>query len=92
MYTVGKSGQKQCVMIVEMKRNLIAPKFWMKKRRDVESQAKLSRELRGYAFKYACPQIMCFDGSHLLMLQFRAASPASIDDAKCEVDFLYGGP
>ncbi|KAK5652623.1 hypothetical protein OQA88_10216 [Cercophora sp. LCS_1] len=39
-----------------------------------------------YADKYECPQIFCFDGATLLILQFQASERANIADAKCEVD------
>jgi hypothetical protein len=49
MYTVGHGGSKQCVLVVEMKRNLIDSAYWMKvTKRDMEGQQKLGRELRGY--------------------------------------------
>lgn len=39
-----------------------------------------------YADKYQCPQIFCFDGEWLLMLQFRAESPGKIKDPNCKID------
>jgi hypothetical protein len=36
MYTLGKSGQKQCAIIIEMKSNLITPTFWNEKTRKLE--------------------------------------------------------
>ena len=42
---------------------------------------------RSYAHKYRCPQIFCFDGVYLLMLQFRINK--SVDDIRltgCAVD------
>jgi len=39
-----------------------------------------------YADKYQCPQIFCFDGEWLLMLQFRAESPEGIKDLNCKID------
>ncbi|KAK3938580.1 hypothetical protein QBC46DRAFT_365378 [Diplogelasinospora grovesii] len=54
--------------------------------RESASQQRLSQELKGYADKYECPHIFCFDGSTLLMLQFRANDKGKIKDAKCEVD------
>lgn len=39
-----------------------------------------------YADKYQCPQIFCFDGEWLLMLQFRAQFPEMIKDPNCKVD------
>lgn len=42
--------------------------------------------MHSYAYKYACPQIFCFDNSYLLMIQFRAQRVSDIQDATCEVD------
>ncbi|RSL61279.1 hypothetical protein CEP54_006328 [Fusarium duplospermum] len=53
---------------------------------DQISQVKLSRELRGYACKYECPQVFCFDGSTLLILQFRALRAKDLEDERCWVD------
>lgn len=39
-----------------------------------------------YADKYECPQIFCFDGEVLLMLQFRAKEKGDIKKADCQVD------
>lgn len=48
MYTVGNSGAKYCAMIVEFKRNLIDPGFWMQQKPGPLGQHLLGRELRGY--------------------------------------------
>ncbi|KAF4505566.1 hypothetical protein G6O67_007500 [Ophiocordyceps sinensis] len=64
---------------------------------DTESDAKnwvstrmrgkgLLHDFRGYAHKYECPQIFCFDGQTLLLLQFRAREPKDIAEADCAVD------
>ncbi len=39
-----------------------------------------------YAYKYRCPQLYCFDGETLLLLQFQAQKPENIKDANCPVD------
>ncbi|KAH6628906.1 hypothetical protein F5144DRAFT_655585 [Chaetomium tenue] len=52
----------------------------------VAGQKMLSRELRGYADKYQSPQVYCFDGKTLLLLQFRADTPAKMLDEDCNVD------
>jgi len=39
-----------------------------------------------YAHKYETPQIFCWDGQTLLMLQFRARKAAHIRDADCDID------
>lgn len=39
-----------------------------------------------YAVRYRCPQVYCFDGETLLMLQFRAKKEADLDDENCPVD------
>lgn len=39
-----------------------------------------------YAHQYQCPQIFCFDGDTLLLLQFRAVQPSQLLDDDCPVD------
>lgn len=39
-----------------------------------------------YAVKYNCPQVFCFDGELLVMLQFRADRPEDMRAANCPVD------
>jgi hypothetical protein len=39
-----------------------------------------------YAHKYQCPQVFCFDGSFLLLLQFRASRVEDLQDENCPVD------
>ena len=39
-----------------------------------------------YAHKYQCPQVFCFDGSYLLLLQFRATKLEKLEDEDCPVD------
>jgi hypothetical protein len=39
-----------------------------------------------YADKYQCPQVFCWDGRTLLMLQFRARKPEHIRKADCRID------
>ncbi|OQE23930.1 hypothetical protein PENSTE_c008G09257 [Penicillium steckii] len=46
----------------------------------------LQKELRGYAWKYRCPQVFIFDGNHLVLVQFRARSLDGIRDATCDID------
>ncbi|GAB1320242.1 hypothetical protein MFIFM68171_10452 [Madurella fahalii] len=70
----------------EWKRNTINAREWQMGTLKSVTQQRLGQELRGYADKYECPQIFCFDGSTLLMLQFRADYKSKIKDAKCEVD------
>ncbi|KAI8715920.1 hypothetical protein NCS52_01101000 [Fusarium sp. LHS14.1] len=75
------------IAIGEIKRNLLEPDAWLQggvahSRR----QVKLSQELQGYAHKYQCPQVFCFDGSNLLLLQFRASEASAIEDERCPVD------
>ncbi|KAK0655405.1 hypothetical protein B0T16DRAFT_451094 [Cercophora newfieldiana] len=87
MYCV-KDGQTKTVLAIgEMKRNLIKPRYWQAGNISSSSnQEKLSKELRGYAAKYRCPQVYCFDGETLLLLQFQATREADIEDANCRVD------
>lgn len=39
-----------------------------------------------YAHKYQCPQVFCFDGETLLLLQFRASKVETLEDEDCPVD------
>lgn len=39
-----------------------------------------------YADKYQCPQMFCWDGKILLVLQFRARKPEHIRNADCPID------
>ncbi|KAH6622675.1 hypothetical protein F5144DRAFT_336230 [Chaetomium tenue] len=86
-YTVKLNMDRTVLVIGEMKRNLLRNDWWQKG--DLGSapgQAKLSKELRGYADKSQCPQVFCFDGATLLLLQFRANRPEDIKDARRPVD------
>lgn len=84
-YAMYIQGGRAPVIIGEMKRNLIQANEWI--RGDPgEPQRVLSRELRGYAGKYQCPQVFCWDGQVLLILQFRAQTPRDIRDENCAVD------
>ncbi|KAL1861753.1 hypothetical protein VTK73DRAFT_6929 [Phialemonium thermophilum] len=86
-YSVTIGDQRVPLAIGEMKRNLISAKEWQGG--DISTrgpQKKLSQELRGYAFKYQCPQVFCFDGQTLLILQFRASKLSMITDEDCPVD------
>lgn len=46
---------------------------------------KLTKHVR-YAAKYVCPQVFCFDGAVLVLLQFRAFRAEDINDEKCPID------
>ncbi|KAL2174067.1 uncharacterized protein P884DRAFT_159421, partial [Thermothelomyces heterothallicus CBS 202.75] len=84
-YGVYIGNQRYPVVIGEMKRNLINEEDWQANSlRD--TQQKLARELRGYADKYQCPQVFCWDGRYLLVLQFRARKPDHIRNADCPID------
>jgi hypothetical protein len=39
-----------------------------------------------YAHKYQCPQVFCFDGETLLLLQFRASRESRLEEKDCPVD------
>lgn len=52
----------------------------------VTSTSKIVFFLSRYAFKYKCPQVFCFDGKYLLLLQFQAGSLDAIKDRDCAVD------
>ncbi|KAK3369103.1 hypothetical protein B0T24DRAFT_631720 [Lasiosphaeria ovina] len=66
-YGVYIGNQRFPVVIGEMKRNLINNREWQSSDLGT-AQQKLARELRGYADKYECPQIFCWDGEFLLIL------------------------
>ncbi|KAL8404049.1 hypothetical protein RB594_009056 [Gaeumannomyces avenae] len=76
-------GDRPPLVIGEFKRNLVRRDQWQEGR---NPSKPLSRELRGYAHKYKCPQIFCFDGETLLLLQFRANIPDQIQREDCRVD------
>ncbi|KAK5998643.1 hypothetical protein PT974_01024 [Cladobotryum mycophilum] len=73
------------VVIGEIKRNLIDQDVWQSGAL-TEAQTKLARELRGYAVKYECPQVFCWDGRTLLLLQFRAQMASQMLAEDCPVD------
>lgn len=86
-YTVKFNGIEYPVVIGEMKRATLHPvKEWYDGVLDRKSSKQLSQELRGYAHKYQCPQIFCFDGLNMLLLQFRADGPEEVASADCTVD------
>ncbi|KJR81584.1 uncharacterized protein SPSK_00843 [Sporothrix schenckii 1099-18] len=72
------------IAIGEFKRNIIRRVAWQEGNLD-SVQSQFSRELRGYAHKYNCPQIFCFDNTTFLMLQFRISKPEDIL-TNCTVD------
>ncbi|EPE04774.1 hypothetical protein F503_06323 [Ophiostoma piceae UAMH 11346] len=86
-YVVNFDGLVTSLAVGEFKRNLVHARQWQNN--DLgPSQASFSRELRGYAHMYECPQVFCFDHQHLLMLQFRANSVDAIrhtNDVDCWV-------
>ncbi|KXX77148.1 hypothetical protein MMYC01_207562 [Madurella mycetomatis] len=87
VYSVRFGGGRTVLAIGEMKRNLVDARLWQ--RGNIYSNAgqkKLSQELRGYADKYQCPQVFCFDGETLLVLQFRANKVEDILEENCPVD------
>ncbi|KAK0703002.1 hypothetical protein B0T26DRAFT_744159 [Lasiosphaeria miniovina] len=67
--------QKIPVAVGEFKHCMIDATEWQSGRLRSDAQKTLSRELRGYACMYQCPQVFCFDGHTLLILQFRASKP-----------------
>ncbi|KAH8656430.1 hypothetical protein BGZ61DRAFT_434371 [Ilyonectria robusta] len=85
-YSVSHGKERMPVAIGEFKRGLIKPEQWQNGKLIHSQQIILSQELRGYAHKYACPQVFCFDNYSFLMLQFRARNKHDIKDAKCDVD------
>ncbi|KAL2160783.1 hypothetical protein VTH06DRAFT_980 [Thermothelomyces fergusii] len=86
-YSIRLNRSRKVIAIGEMKRNIIAESAWASGNvLNVETQVRLSKELRGYAHKYQCPQVFCFDGKTLLLLQFRADTLDHICDPHCAVD------
>ncbi|KAH9225577.1 hypothetical protein K456DRAFT_1766891 [Colletotrichum gloeosporioides 23] len=85
---------KHVGFIGDFKRNVLKPNLWSdRKTAGDPNQVALSRELRGYAIEYGCPQIFCFDLNAFLFLQFRATKESKLSDANCPVDcwiFLRG--
>ena len=47
---------------------------------------KYTNTLCRYVDKYECPQIFCWDGQTLLMLQFRARKASQLREVDCPVD------
>ncbi|RSL67862.1 hypothetical protein CEP53_002805 [Fusarium sp. AF-6] len=87
IFTFKSQGAKRVLAIGEIKRNLIKHTIWQRGNPSSSaSQKKLSQELRGYVHKYQCPQVFCFDGAVLLLLQFRAEKAEDIDKESCPVD------
>ncbi|POR35496.1 Uncharacterized protein TPAR_04311 [Tolypocladium paradoxum] len=85
-FSVKPANTACAVAIGEMKRNLIEPDDWCTGSIEKSSQKTLSRELRGYADKYECPQLFVFDGATLVILQFRARNKEEVKHPGCEVD------
>ncbi|KAF5022085.1 hypothetical protein F66182_5860 [Fusarium sp. NRRL 66182] len=85
-FSVKFGGSRRAVAIGEIKRNLIAPEVWQGADLSRSGQSKLSQELRGYAHKYECPQVFCFDGKTLVLLQFRADKADDIKEENCPID------
>ncbi|KAM3434261.1 hypothetical protein NHJ13734_006052 [Beauveria thailandica] len=79
-------GSQMPLVIGEFKRNIVDYREWQTGKIATSLQISLSRELRGYAVKYNCPQVFCFDGYTLLMLQFKARKPEAIADEDCDID------
>ncbi|KAI9783631.1 MAG: hypothetical protein M1816_001222 [Peltula sp. TS41687] len=78
-------GQDRCVAVGELKRpGTIISTDW-EDRVPSDRTKNLGKELRGYAHKYNCPQVFCYDGESLLILRFRASSREAIQDASCPI-------
>ncbi|RGP77279.1 mycothiol acetyltransferase [Fusarium longipes] len=87
VFAVKIGGQEQTIAIGEYKWNLISERQWNSPNAITNKrQEHLSQELRGYAFKYGCPQVFSFDGFYLILLQFRAKSVEDIRHRDCPVD------
>lgn len=84
-YTMKAGPNMANIAIGEFKRNLIRPQYWQNNGL-AGDQVDFSRELRGYAYLYECPQVFSFDHEYFLMLQFRAHTVDEIRNSNCEVD------
>ncbi|KAK0370666.1 hypothetical protein CLIM01_11979 [Colletotrichum limetticola] len=74
-------------LIGEFKRNVLKPYMWQAGNIESDNlQVALSRELRGLAVEYSCPQIFCFDLDAFRFLQFRATRESKMSDSDCPVD------
>ncbi|KAM3555261.1 hypothetical protein ARSEF4850_006088 [Beauveria asiatica] len=86
-FTFKPPGGSQLPLVIgEFKINIVDYNEWQTGKIATSLQISLSRELRGYAVKYNCPQVFCFDGYTLLMLQFKARKPEAIADEDCDID------
>ncbi|RTE70810.1 hypothetical protein BHE90_014787 [Fusarium euwallaceae] len=85
-YSVYAATVRKHVAIGEFKRGLIARREWQHGRLAAAPQKSLSQELRGYACRYSCPLVFCFDNHTFIMLQFRARKAKDLNEAKCPVD------
>lgn len=47
---------------------------------------RLGQEMRGYAYKYDCPQVFVYDSRHLLIFQFHATTREDIRSQDCLID------
>ncbi|KAK7434037.1 hypothetical protein Landi51_13693 [Colletotrichum acutatum] len=86
--TSDDAGRLQHVALIgEFKRNILKPLLWQAGTIEHDSnQVALSRELRGLAVEYGCPQIFCFDLNAYVFLQFRATKESKMSDQDCPVD------
>ncbi|KAH7465221.1 hypothetical protein FOMA001_g17346 [Fusarium oxysporum f. sp. matthiolae] len=84
-FSVKIGNQRRTVAIGEFKRNLISAE-WQTGSINKSGQRTFSKELRGYAHKYQCPQVFCFDGARLILLQFRAFRLDDIKEESCKID------
>ncbi|KAK5999037.1 hypothetical protein PT974_01424 [Cladobotryum mycophilum] len=85
IYTDRDDSGRIPIIIGEMKRGTIIDFEWQNAQLST-GQRRLSQELRGYAHKYGCPLIFCFDGETLLLLRFRAFDILDIKREDLEVD------
>ncbi|KAK1750540.1 hypothetical protein QBC47DRAFT_118717 [Echria macrotheca] len=84
-YELDYQNQRFPLVIGLWRRNIIRQDEWIRGSLG-NAQLKLTKELRVYANKYKCPQVFCFDGEWLLLLQFRAGAPEMIKDENCKID------
>ncbi|KLU91740.1 hypothetical protein MAPG_10689 [Magnaporthiopsis poae ATCC 64411] len=86
VYSHEFGNNKHPLLVGEFNRNLIDRGEWQAGVCRSQQSKVLSRELRGYAHKYGCTQVFCFDGQTMLLLQFRAAVLDAVREKDCVVD------
>lgn len=78
---------ESAAMIGEMKKAMVIKRSqWRGEDPADANSSRLQQELRGYAYKYQCPQVFVFDSRTLVIVQFRATKADDIRLDDCPVD------